>query len=238
MPLRAIDAAAKEYISYEVAEDVRNINLFCPACKGKMSWVNCSPYKINHFRHTDLCTYETEPETEEHIAMKKGMLQLLLKIPNMIDVSVEKVIFGKDNQRRIADLYGKHRNGRQFVIECQCSSLPIDTLIDRTEFYASNGIYVLWVLGYDNFFKFESGILKSTEIERWLVERYKQGLYYYDIKTGILSYVFYFWYGQMSRNKAISSIKQVDNFSSSLMAKANYYWNCKDKLRLFWRNPK
>lgn len=143
--LRAIDLQNEEYISYKInpLDFDEKIDLFCPHCEEKIIFVQCSE-KINHFRHypkTKCITRLFEPESEEHIEMKKKVYEILEKDKRNKDIKTE-VIFGD----QIADVHCKHQN-LDFVIECQCSNISKKKFEQRHNGWNKKGVYHMWIFG-------------------------------------------------------------------------------------------
>lgn len=70
MPLRAMAFTGQKYLADEIKETQKRVPWFCPHCYSKMSFVDATT-KIKHFRHHVPCPYEVEPESKEHLEMKK-----------------------------------------------------------------------------------------------------------------------------------------------------------------------
>ena len=86
--------------------------------------------------------YNTKSESFYHKAIKKLIFKYISeKNKNILDRSLEKLI---DNRR--ADVYFKLKSGKQIVVEVQNSNITIKEIIDRTEYYNKNGIYIIWIL--------------------------------------------------------------------------------------------
>ncbi len=97
--------------------------------------------KIKHFRHFDITTCSTEPETEEHLSMKENIIVLLKK--DVLNSNIEpEVKIGN----QIADI--KYNRGKiTCVIECQCSPISEEDFINRTNGWYNKKTYLVWVWG-------------------------------------------------------------------------------------------
>jgi len=52
----------------------------------------------------------------------------------------------KHIDNRVADVYFEMKDGKQVVIEIQHSAIQVKEIIERTEDYSRNNIYVMWIL--------------------------------------------------------------------------------------------
>jgi competence CoiA-like predicted nuclease len=96
--------------------------------------------KIKHFRHFIASECEHEPESQEHLQMKKICFERFVDIYGEGNVELEKRLEGN-----IADVFVKPN----IAIECQVSPLSLDKWMDRTFNYNGNGIYVLWIISFN-----------------------------------------------------------------------------------------
>ena len=106
--------------------------IICPFCKEKVIFV-CGKYKIAHFRHYIESECSPEPETEEHLNMKKFFIDKL----NLTEDQVEfNLGFAKP------DIFLKEK---RIAIEVQHSPISEEKFLERTANYSKRGIYVLWI---------------------------------------------------------------------------------------------
>lgn len=108
------------------------IKAICPGCQNLVI-ARCGDIRIWHWAHKiSICTYDSEPETEWHLAWKKRAL--------CAGFEIEKII---DDHR--ADIYD---SGRNMVIEVQHSPITDEDIIKRCDFYTSKGIKLAWIFDY------------------------------------------------------------------------------------------
>lgn len=125
--LIALDPFTKERIRTKPG-----IKAVCPGCQDLVI-AKCGDIRIWHWAHkVGLCKYDSEPETEWHLAWKERALSAGFEI--------EKII---DDHR--ADIY---YNVRNMVIEVQHSPIIDEDIINRCDFYTSKGIKLIWVFDY------------------------------------------------------------------------------------------
>lgn len=144
---------------------------FCPHCKNKLSHVREHIRRgefqvIEHFRHENMCPYETERDTITHLQMKKWVCDSFGKIyPNIkleerignhiTDVAIREEIEIKDGTK-----------WNDFAIECQASPITPTKIIERTREYTKHGFYTLWIL-HSDFLENTSGTYYYNEQNEW-----------------------------------------------------------------------
>ena len=139
----------KQYSEHELKEWSKKKLLICPVCN--------KPYEYCHgkiiqpyFRHLDknVCEYNySEPETIEHMTGKKDLYEWIKKQDGVSNVILEGWI-PKTKQR--PDIMFK-LNGRQYVIEYQCSPISSE-YIERHKLYKAAGIKDIWICGTEKYF--------------------------------------------------------------------------------------
>jgi len=239
MTLRAIDNTGTEYTSYLVSDVIRKIELLCPSCKQKLVWVN-SDVKVKHFRHLTTCQYNTEPESKEHIEMKKEIYELIKNNNNTQEIVYEKTV-----KNRIADIYLKDKAGQQIVVECQCTKITAKEMSQRTKDYNDNNIYVLWILNTKNFNAIDNldtwsnkklnKIVRVSNLEKELHKTYFGRVYYFDVIKKCLygthfetysnykSYEFYTPGGELVCGEYTKYYKTVKYFSLIILEHFNLF---------------
>lgn len=110
-------------------------NLICPDCKKKIILVNGLRI-ITHFRHKVKANCNPEPETVEHLNMKKYFVEKLNLTKENVEVNLG---FAKP------DIYMPKQ---RIAIEVQHSAISESKFLERTKKYTENNIYVLWVFDY------------------------------------------------------------------------------------------
>lgn len=136
----------KECYVWSIDEDIdhRKQKYSCPACRKKVLFRK-GPQLIPHFAHlkNQSCNYASEPESMKHLS---GKIQLYKRIKELVRlVSLEK-FFAQIQQK--ADIYFEFQ-GKGYVVEFQCSQIPIEVLKKRTKGYLSIGITPIWVFHLD-----------------------------------------------------------------------------------------
>lgn len=125
----------------EVINMKKNGPFFCPICKNLVR-LKIGQKKRAHFAHVDLIECKNErKETRQHIEGKYDLYQYFKRFNELVEV--EKFI-PEINQR--PDLMIKFKN-HTLYIEYQCSKIPLDVLIKRTESYQKLNHKILWILG-------------------------------------------------------------------------------------------
>lgn len=90
----------------------------------------------------------SETETEEHLNGKRDLFEWIKKQPCITDAVLEGWI-AETKQR--PDIMFKF-NGKQYVIEYQCSPIATEW-IERHELYQAAGIMDIWILGTEKYLK-------------------------------------------------------------------------------------
>lgn len=195
----------------ELADLRMREQFFCPGCNGDML-LKIGETKIPHFAHKSLILCETfhEPESALHL---KGKLNLH-RFFHSKNHTVELEKYLPDIKQR-ADLLV---NG-QTAIEFQCSTIPRNQIIERSNGYRSLGIPVIWIGGIQQ--PLTEGIhsikLKSYEAEL----RQTSGKFRFLLLFNPDSNRFYYcsslfyvsgnhWIG---KTKALSAIRQTFPFA-------------------------
>lgn len=134
--LTALDSEGK--LCHLLGEFPLSKDYFCPGC-GQSLCLKKGKVMCPHFAHKHLrdCHFFSENESVEHLQLKATLYKTISKTE---DVRIEKVFpeFGQ-----IADLCINDK----LILEVQCSPLPIDRLIERTNAYHREGYMVYWLLG-------------------------------------------------------------------------------------------
>lgn len=147
----------------------RTLEYLCPFCNDKMILVK-GKIKIDHFRHYASKDCESEPETKEHL---QGKLFLYDFFSKAYPTELEPKMNGFKPDLLITDRMFK------IAIEFQCSPLSMEEFLYRTKRYTENKIYVIWIFGRNNFFKWEGGIsYRVRNIEKKAHELYFGRVYY------------------------------------------------------------
>jgi competence protein CoiA len=129
-------------------EDLRFLSrakqLFCPECETVVRFASGEQVTA-HFKHVNSpdCTYDSEPETEEHIKGKILIRNWLVnRYPN---VKVEFEYKIKETNQR-ADVMAIFPQGK-IAFEMQCSKIQGSVWRERHELYRKAGVLDYWILG-------------------------------------------------------------------------------------------
>lgn len=139
--------AKNEHITAEQAVKGKNkenvLSFFCPGCREAV-FLKKGKHIQAHFAHYTQhnCSVFSEGETEEHLSGKK----LLYKWFKQQNIPCQLEAYLPELKQR-PDLLIWLTDQRPVAIEFQCSSLPIEKMIARTEGYQKNGYSVIWISG-------------------------------------------------------------------------------------------
>lgn len=126
---------AENIDEYNFALNNKN-SFICPHCKKRVVFVDPQTKMIKHFRHYIKSSCDSEPETKNHLEMKKFLLKKLYLKKENLEVSLG---FARP------DIYIPEK---KIAIELQNSPLSLKKFKERIENYNKNNIYVLWVFNY------------------------------------------------------------------------------------------
>lgn len=119
--------------------------LRCPNCRGIVH-VRGGTERIHlHFAHQKgECAWSTEPESVRHARGKTALAHWLRDQYPVASITLEERLPEPD---RIADIFVKHADGRQWAIEFQCAPLDLEEWQRRHDAYRSAGIIDTWIIG-------------------------------------------------------------------------------------------
>lgn len=141
----------------------------CRSCKQRLMLKN-GPLKVAHFAHhqNSQCQCFSEGETAEHLSGK----QLLANWCEKYQLKYELEAYLPELRQRPDVLVND-----KIALEFQCSSLPLERLVERTENYQRHGYQVIWLLG-QHFFVNQ----KLSVIQRGcLAYHQKSGFYLWEL---------------------------------------------------------
>ena len=137
MPFIAIDSEVRKRISYELKPREYRQDWWCPHCWEMFSFVNTST-KTKHFRHPPSSNCLSEPESKEHLDLKRYVFEDLKQ-------SRYKVEYEYRIDSQIADVAVFLDNGI-IVFECQVSPLSLSSLLGKTFDYLKSDVFPVWLL--------------------------------------------------------------------------------------------
>lgn len=140
----------------------------CPVC-GEPVYLRKPRYRVPHFAHYPdsrrECNAEWEPESVEHVMMKRGIKKLLESV-DMVSFVEEEYPVGT----HLADVYFE-ANGYRIAVECQNSGCSFRRMEEKTKYYLEHDVYTIWVT---------RGKVRSPEVrfgDIKVVNRYYDRLY-------------------------------------------------------------
>lgn len=162
------------YYSIEISENFGKDNKFkCIGCNEPLTFHrNIANVKVQHWNHKTSCVFETEPETEEHINMKKWCYENF-----KAKIKYKPDSFFIDDQK--PDLFLKVKD-KSIAIECQASKISLEKLMERTKKYTEKNIYVCWLLGTKNYFNKYGDEISISVIQKFLHKLYYGRVYYLE----------------------------------------------------------
>lgn len=175
---------------------------YCPSCKGRV-FLKVGNIKRPHFAHyrKTSCKVFSEGETEEHL---KGKLQLATYL-KMRETNVQLEGYLPELQQRPDILFEK--DNQRIVIEFQCSSISIESLMERTQGYLQANYEVIWILG--NRFNYTKGLTAFHKACLYLnIRDNRLLLIHYDAFADCISIRYDF---QMIRNSQMNC--QLEQFN-------------------------
>lgn len=138
-----------------------------------------------HFAHPTGSICDNMGETQLHLSIKKDMFKSIVE---KLQGKVKNLELEKYLGSVRPDIYVEGKKHR-IAIEIQASSLTPEQILFRTEKYYQLGIYVLWVLPFEQsrFFKIQENgarkwlTVKLKEYERIIMYMYYKTIVFWDI---------------------------------------------------------
>lgn len=166
------------YYSTEISDDFgKNNKWICPGCDSEVIYHrNVSGLRTQHFVHKTKCPYETEPESEIHINLKRWCYENINADKKYVP---DSQFIGDQKPDVLLEI-----NKNKVAIECQCSKISLSNLIERTRKYTEKGIYVLWIFSGEyinplNIMVIEDYHIKKVSVtEKWLSKIFFRRVYY------------------------------------------------------------
>lgn len=127
-----------------ISEIKREGIFYCPCCETEVT-IKAGKVKIPHFAHkrNSSCNASSEPESDYHLTGKVKLYQWLSKqFPAILEAYIPEI-----NQR--ADILVK-AGTQKYAIEFQCSTIPEESFIKRTDSYRAAGIIPIWIIAERN----------------------------------------------------------------------------------------
>jgi len=174
----------------------------CPQCRQAVA-LRLTEGEPPHFRHVKAagCRYG-RGETALHRHIKHELFERLSREPDVTGVQLELPL---DEVR--PDVFARIR-GVPVAFEVQLSSLPVATILERTEAYARLGIAVLWLCAWHPLLA--TPRYCPRPFERWLHAAYFGRVYFW--KRGLTAIPYHFrehrievperrWHDEHGRNR-------------------------------------
>jgi len=134
LPFKAFDVDLNRMVNSLRDQVDKGHRFACPECNKEMVFVDAK-LKCKHFRHKrDPCSFVSEPETEDHLEMKRLVAEAL-------NGEVEVKIGNKWADVACKDL--------SLVVEVQCSNIPMEAMVERTKEFNGQGYHVMWLFHPD-----------------------------------------------------------------------------------------
>lgn len=139
---------------------------YCPACKTRV-YLKVGQVLRPHFAHYSkkTCKVFSEGETVEHINGKLDLFNFLKKINYQVQL---EAYLPQIKQR--PDLLIEYQN-QKVALEFQCSSIPIEKIIERSVGYQNANYQVIWILG------------EQFHFQKKLTALQKASLYYNSLRN-------------------------------------------------------
>lgn len=136
--------------------------LKCPVCDGKLIYRH-GEIRIPHFAHEkdSDCTYTFyENETKEHALGKTLLYEWLKSLEFISNVQLEGYI---PETKQRPDLYFEV-DGKQYVIEYQCTPILKSEFDTRHELYNLNKITDIWIAGFENYCGYDFQFINNSVV--------------------------------------------------------------------------
>jgi len=140
---------------------------YCPAC-GNSVILKRGEKRLPHFAHQkdNYCESSSESESSYHL---QGKLQLYERLKNLGMNPELEPYFPAIKQR--ADI-GFIWQNTYIVLEFQCSSIPIASIIKRTQQYKKANYKPVWILGHKHI-KLRKGLSRLSAFQASFLTKYK-----------------------------------------------------------------
>ena len=178
MPFIALNQVRQRFVSYELQESLFRQPWVCPQCEQPMVFVDCKT-RMKHFRHLSWNNCEWEPESAEHLILKKRMFDLFRRKAASCQYE-QKIGEG------VADLKVVTHEGVIIAVECQVSPIGCEEFQRRTLNYRHAGASPIWIL-YPKYYLQIARFYNGQPCYRLReIERLEMGtVLYYNKVTGI-----------------------------------------------------
>jgi competence protein CoiA len=145
----------------------------CPVCGEDVS-LKLGDQRIFHFAHKSggVCRDFFEGESIYHMDGKRQLFQWLKrqKIPSELEY------FDKEIQQR-PDIMFTY-NQKKYALEFQCSSIPENIFMKRTNTYLRNGYLPLWILGHNHIQQKRKNIVSISNFHYLFLRNTTGGSFY------------------------------------------------------------
>lgn len=157
--------AADFNMSLVLAE--RQSKCYCPAC-GNSVILKRGEKRLPHFAHQkdNTCESSSESESSYHL---QGKLQLFERLKELGMNPELEPYFPAIKQRGDIGFIWKNT---YIVLEFQCSSIPISSIIKRTQQYKKANYQPIWILGHKHI-KMENGLCRLSDFQASFLTKYQ-----------------------------------------------------------------
>lgn len=128
----------------KILELKRDGTYYCPCCETEVT-IKAGNIKTPHFAHkrNSSCYASSEPESDYHLLGKAKLYQWLsMQYPATLEAYIPQI-------KQRADILVT-AGAQKYAIEFQCSTIPEEDFIRRTENYHAAGIVPIWILAERN----------------------------------------------------------------------------------------
>nr|WP_263328323.1 competence protein CoiA family protein [Neobacillus sp. Marseille-Q6967] len=145
----------------------------CPVC-GTEVLLKLGNQRIFHFAHRSdaACEVQFERETIYHLEGKLQLYQWLLSQ----GIHAELEFYDSEMKQRPDIMF--YYNGVQYALEYQCSTLPEDLFIKRTQVYVEHGYIPLWIMGYKHVKEKRHELFELNHFDYYFLTKSQNGQYY------------------------------------------------------------
>ena len=170
-------------------ENGNKITYYCPEC-GSPLILRQGTKNIWHYSHKSsdiMCNWLKGGESIVHLTMKETVKEIVER-DNKCLVSELEWKLGS----RIADYYfevkDRYGNRKKVAVECVHKHTDIDVFREKTEYYAKNNIYVLWIFNLSRFLDYShfKNEMRINEIMKECHTMYFGRVYAVDLDNKVM----------------------------------------------------
>ena len=174
--LKAKNKKGEDILAWKIPRPINLKETYsCDDCKEDVTFVDATLI-VPHFRHKPKSSCasnrgNTEPESQEHLNMKKDLC-VLLGEQQKLPFKIEHWIIPEKSKADIV-LFS---NNNELIIECQASAISKRKMLNRTLRYSECNLYVLWI------FEKEMYLDLPFTFKKFIQSMYFGRAYVYDLE--------------------------------------------------------